>query len=389
VSSIEGDVEPGFEAVADAFRRNFDEHNDLGAAVAVYAGGRAVVDLWGGIADTRVDRPWDRDTIALVFSTTKGATALCAHMLVERGELDLDAPVANYWPEFAQNGKDKVPVRWLLTHQVGLPAVEATFEELCEHEPVIRKLEAAEPLWERGTHIAYHALTYGHLVGEVVKRVSGRRIGSFFAEEVAAPLGLRSWIGLPEAEVPNIAWLERGPKPDASGPIAAIWEALLAPGTVWNRSVTFGSALTTDLITADGGGFNDPALLAVDLGSSNLVTDARSLARMYAATVGEVDGVRLLRRETVDAARQVQTEDVPFFGLPEMWTSLGLPKPMNFALGFSALTPSAFGAGGAGGSLGFADVHSGVGFGFVLNRMDAESPDTRSANLAAAVRACT
>ena len=384
--TIGGDVNAGWEPVADAFRANFEANNELGAAVAVYAGGQPVVDLWGGVADTRTGRPWERDTIGLVFSTTKGATALCAHLLVERGELDLDAPVADYWPEFAQAGKESIPVRWLLTHQAGLPAVDVTFEELCAHEPVLRKLEAQAPLWEPGTHLSYHALTYGHLVGEVIRRVSGRSLGVFFDEEVAQPLGLDASIGLRTEDADRRAWLERTPYPE--GLVKEIMGSLTAPGTVFNRALTFGGALDVDLITDDGSGFNDPALLAVDLGASNLVTDARSLARMYAATVGEVDGVRLLRAETVETARQVQTADVPFFDLPEAWTSRGLPKPMDFALGFSAVSPTAFGAGGAGGSLAFADVGSGVGFGYLMNRMDAVVPDVRAPSLTAAVQAC-
>ena len=385
-TAIDGDVATGWEPVADAFRNNFEANNDLGAAVAVYLDGKPVVDLWGGTADGRTGRPWERDTIGLVFSTTKGATAVCAHLLVERGELDLDAPVADYWPEFAQNGKEAIPVRWLLTHQAGLPYVDVTYEELCAHEPVIRQLEERAPVWEPGTYISYHALTYGHLVGEVIKRVSGRSLGVFFDDEVAKPLGLDAAIGLRPADVDRRAWLERVPYAD--GPMAELLNSLTAPGTTFNRALTFGGALTLDLVTPDGGPFNDPALISVDIGASNLITDARSLARMYAATVGEVDGIRLLRPETVETARHVQTKDVPFFDLPEAWTSRGLPKPMDFALGFSAPTPTSFGAGGAGGSLAFADVESRIGFGYVMNRMDAVMPDVRASSLSAAVQAC-
>lgn len=384
--TIDGDVASGWEPVADAFRTNFDANNELGAAVAVYSGGQPVVDLWGGVADARTGRPWVRDTIGNVFSTTKGVTALCAHRLVEQGALDLDAPVADYWPEFAAAGKEAVPVRWLLTHQAGLPFVEVTFEELCAHEPVIRKLAAQPPLWEPGTHISYHALTYGHLVGEIIRRVSGRSLGVYFDEEIAKPLGLDASIGLRREDLDRRARLERTPYPE--GLVKEIMGSLTAPGTVFNQALTLGGALHVDLVTDDDSGFNDPELLAVDLGGSHMVTDARSLARMYAATVGEVDGIRLLRPETVEAARQVQTADIPFFDLPEAWTSRGLPKPMDFALGFSALSPTSFGTGGAGGSLAFGDVASGVGFGYVMNRMDAVVPDVRAPNLTAAVQAC-
>ena len=383
--NIDGSVAPGWEAVADAFRTNFRDHNDLGAAVAVYAGGEAVVDLWGGTADPRSGRRWERDTLVLVFSTTKGATALCAHKLVENGQLDLDAPVAEYWPEFAQAGKEDVPVRWLLTHQVGLPYVEATFDELCAHEPILRKLEAQAPLWKPGAFIAYHALTYGHLVGEVIKRVSGRSLGQFFAEEVAGPLDLDASIGLRPGDLDRLARLERLPL-DMPGPLGELWAEISAPNTTFTLAHTFKSALPQHLIDDDDGGFHSPELLTVDLGASNMISDARSLARMYAATVGEVGGIRLLQPETVDVARAVQTADTPYHGLSEKWTSLGLPKPMDFALGFTAVSPTAFGTGGAGGSLAFADVETGIGFAYVMNRMDATNPDPRAASLAEAAR---
>ena len=206
----QGLTAPGWEAVAEAFADNFELHGEVGAACCVYLDGQPVVDLWGGTADRRSRRPWDEDTVAVVFSVTKGATALCAHMLAERGELDLDAPVAQYWPEFAAEGKDDVRVRWLLSHQAGLPVVDTplTLEEACAWEPVIRALERQQPLWEPGTQQSYHAVTYGFLVGEVVRRVAGTTLGRFFAEEVAAPLGLSAWIGLPEEIEPRVAHLD-------------------------------------------------------------------------------------------------------------------------------------------------------------------------------------
>src|SRR5262249_32721462 len=154
--------------------------------------GRAVVDLWGGSADRFGERPWERDTICLVWSCTKGAVALCAHILVSRGRLDLDAPVSKYWPEFAQPGKDAIPVRWLLDHQAGLPAVRAPLRPggLYDWHYMTEVLAAEEPFWPPGTRQGYHAATFGHLVGEVVRRVDGRDVGTFFREEIAGPLGL-------------------------------------------------------------------------------------------------------------------------------------------------------------------------------------------------------
>jgi CubicO group peptidase (beta-lactamase class C family) len=187
-TNVQGHVEDGWGPVADAFRANFEGNpGEAGAACCVYAGGRPVVDLWGGYADSTAKRPWNEDTIVQVASTTKGATAICAHMLVQRGELDLDAPVVEYWPEFGANGKEQIPVRWLLSHQAGLPVIDTplTIEEAYAWDPVIHALEAQKPLWVPGTEHVYHSMTFGYLVGEVVRRISGRSLGTFFADEVA------------------------------------------------------------------------------------------------------------------------------------------------------------------------------------------------------------
>jgi CubicO group peptidase (beta-lactamase class C family) len=211
---VQGHVEEGWGKVADAFRANFEANpGEVGAACCVYVGGRPVVDLWGGLADREANRPWNEDTIALVASTTKGATAICAHLLAQRGELDLDAPVVQYWPEFGANGKEQIPVRWLLSHQAGLPVIDTplTFEDACAWHPVIRALEAQEPLWQPGTEHLYHAETFGFLVGEVVRRITGKSLGTFFADEVAAPLGLSAWIGLPAEEEQRVTRITYAP----------------------------------------------------------------------------------------------------------------------------------------------------------------------------------
>src|SRR5690349_15022337 len=205
--AVDGICVPAFEAVGAAFERNFAEHGEVGASVCVTVGGETVVDLWGGVADPAHGTAWERDTVGVVWSCTKGATALCAHMLVSRGDLDLDAPVAEYWPEFAKNGKDTVTVRMLLAHQAGLAAFREPVAEraFCDWSFVVERLAQQEPLWEPGTRHGYHALTFGHLVGELVRRVSGHSIGTFFREEVAQPLALDFWIGLPEAIEPRVA----------------------------------------------------------------------------------------------------------------------------------------------------------------------------------------
>ena len=199
---IEGDVAPGFERVRDVFGDNFESNGDVGAAVCVYRHGRKVVDLWGGLADAGTGRPWTRDTLQLVYSATKAATATCAHLLAQRGELDLDKPAAATGRSSRPQGKADIPVRWLLSHRAGLPVIDnpMPLADLLAWDPMAAALAAQRPVWEPGTAHGYHGRTFGWLVGEVIRRVSGRSVGTFFAEEIAAPAGLDFYIGLPAAE---------------------------------------------------------------------------------------------------------------------------------------------------------------------------------------------
>ncbi|GAQ58054.1 esterase EstB [Streptomyces acidiscabies] len=199
MTMIHGEVEAGFEPVREAFAANFSQHGDIGAAVCVYRHGRPMVDLWGGIADPGTGRPWTRENLQLVYSATKGAIATAAHMLVERGALDLGAPVATYWPEFAVNGKADITVRQLLSHQAGLITLDrpVPLKDALAWHPIVAALAAQRPLWVPGTAHGYHRRTWGWLVGEVIRWVSGRTPGWFVAEEIAAPLGRDFCIGLP------------------------------------------------------------------------------------------------------------------------------------------------------------------------------------------------
>ncbi len=219
---LHGDCDPRFQAVRAEFERNFRERGEVGAAVCVLVDGRSVVDLWGGVADRRTQRPWQRDTLGLVWSCTKGAVALCAHILVSRGQLDLDALVARYWPEFAQAGKEAITTRLLLSHQAGLPTVRQPLQPggLFDWQYVTETLAAAAPFWEPGTRQGYHALTFGHLVGEVVRRVAGQPLDVFFRDEIAGPLSLDFHLGLPEADEPRVAPTI---KPDLTPPGETPW----------------------------------------------------------------------------------------------------------------------------------------------------------------------
>lgn len=378
-SQASGFVEPGFEGVREAFDANFSDHGEVGAAVAVYVQGRKVVDLWGGVCDPS-GTPYDEDTLQLVFSTTKGVTALCANLLAQRGELDVDAPVAEYWPEFAAGGKADVPVRWLLCHKVGLPYIAAplTLEQLLAWDPAVDALAAQEPVWEPGTGHGYHAVTYGWLVGEVIRRVTGRSVGQFVADELAGPLGLDLWVGLPDDLQGRCAPLTNRGLPGSTAPadaegspmagkdLASTIKELLGPDALILKALS-GSGE----VLVEEGMFNRPEVRAAELPAANGVTNARSLAKLYAATIGEVDGVDgsagpLLTPATLAAAGEAQTtgpDKVLMFD-----TVFGLGYMLSSA--FSPYGgPRSFGHSGAGGSMAFADPEHGIGFGYAMNRM--------------------
>lgn len=377
---IGGLVEPGFGGVADALRTNFERRGEVGAACCVYVDGRPVVDVWAGTADVASGRAWTEDTLALVFSTTKGATAVCANLLFDRGLLDPDTPVADVWPEFAAAGKGDLPVRAVLSHRAGLPVVEGDFtlESALAWDPVVEQLAAQSPRWPwTETAPGYHVRSYGWITGEIVRRVTGRTIGRFFADEVAAPLALDWWIGLPAAEEPRVATLipARPPEDPAR---RELMDAFTAPGTITGDALTGPS----DLFHYDEL-WNTRQLHAPELPSSNGIASAHAIARMYAATVGEVDGRRILTAETVTRACSVESDG------PDRVVG----TPMRFGLGFSlgpslppACGPRAFGHAGAGGSLGFADPDAGIGFGYAMNQMRF-GVDTRSHALTRALYA--
>lgn len=387
MTDIGGYVEAGYEGVREAFARNFAEHGEVGAGVAAYVGGRKVVDLWGGTAD-HDGTPYGEDTLQLVFSTTKGVTALCANLLVQRGELDLDAPVAHYWPEFAAAGKAEVPVRWLLCHAAGLPYIDRDLglEEVLAWDPAVKALADQAPIWEPGTAHGYHAVTYGWLVGEVIRRVTGRSVGAFVADELAGPLGLELWIGLPDDQQARVAPLTNHGPGETEGSVlagagagagvggaggsggsdlASLIEQFLGPDTLLVKAL----GGVPGLLIQEGM-FNRPEVRAAELPAANGVSNARSLAKLYAAMVGRVDelpGVEpLLTPEQVAAATTPQTsgpDKVLFF-------------ETVFGLGFMLSSPfspygaaESFGHSGAGGSMAFADPVNGIGFSYVMNRM--------------------
>ncbi|WP_189957774.1 serine hydrolase domain-containing protein [Streptomyces alanosinicus] len=386
MTTIDGEVAAGFEPVLEAFAANFDRHADIGAALCVYHDGRPVVDLWGGVTDPSIGYPWTRDTLQLVYSATKGATATAVHLLAQRGVLDLDAPVARYWPEFAAKGKADIPVRWLLSHRAGLVSLDqpVPLAQALSWQPMVAALAAQRPQWTPGTAHGYHGRTWGWLVGEVIRRVSGRTPGRFFADEIASPLGLDFFIGLPASErgrvsrmvyqQPEIDFTALPPEavPEELRELVAAWRD---PDSLSNRAFAVTNPADID--------FNSPEVQAAELPASNGIGTARGLARMYAALIGEVDGIRLFTPETLASATKEQAS-----GVDQV-----MVVPSRFSSGYMLPTattpmtgPNSFGHTGRGGSLAFADPEHGIAFGYVMNHIIGGPDDMRAAALAEAVR---
>jgi CubicO group peptidase (beta-lactamase class C family) len=377
---VDGAVAPGFELVRDTFVANF-ARGEVGASCCVYVEGRAVVDLWGGVLAPGSEEAYIERTLQVVASATKGAVAILAHRLAERGELDFDAPVAEYWPEFGEGGgKKDLPVRWLFSHQAGLVAVDEPLPmtEIYKWAPIVEALATQKPYWEPGTAHGYHALTYGWLAGEVLRRITGLSPGELLAREVAGPLGIDFWIGLPESELPRVSVLHPAPPPPPGAgmdPLAALM--------VDTKGLAFKAFFVPNGLF---GVINDPELFRAELPGANGIASARALARMYAACLGEVDGVRLLRPETVVAATVPRTSGVD--------RVIGFRS--RFGLGFQLPFPErpmagegSFGHYGLGGSVGFANRERGFSFGYVVNQMlPGGTVDPRSKALIDATLAC-
>ena len=369
---VGGSCADDFAAVREEFDRNFAERGEVGASVSVTVDGETVVDLWGGAADPATGRPWERDTIGIVWSCTKGAVALCAHMLVSRGQLDLDAFVPEYWPEFAKNGKERVTVRMLLAHQAGLAAIRDPLPEpgLLDWDLVVDMLAAQEPLWPPGTQHGYHALTYGHVVGEIVRRISGRSLGSFFRDEVADPLGLDFWIGMPAEHDERVAPIIPVEPPAAQDEVSEFFAKAMADPTS-----------IPALVALNSGGMLFPGVIdrrevyGAEIPAANGIANARALAAMYRplALGGSVDGVDLLDEDTLAEATRVASAS-------SVDATLGVPT--RFALGFMKamdnrslpgndsvlIAEDAFGHAGYGGSVGFADPVARMSFGYSMNK---------------------
>ena len=351
-AKIEGFVAPGWERVRDAFAANFDAGREVGASFAVVRDGTCVVDLWGGFRDAARSAPWTRDTLVNVWSTTKGLGSLCVALLVERGLLSYEQTVASVWPEFAANGKGALTIGQALSHQGGLSGVREPIvaADYADHAKIARLLAAQEPFFPPGQS-GYHAITHGFLTGELVRRATGKTLGAFFRDEIATPLGVDAWIGLPEREDARVAEIvppEGGPvMPPPSHPAvaAALGNPPLdpaAPNQRWWR--------------------------ACELPAANGQTNAAALARIYGmlARGGEQDGRRYLSRATLSEAtrERISTTDL-VLQVPMSWAA----GWMRNELGIYGDNPNTFAHAGWGGSFGAADPDAKLGFGYAMNQM--------------------
>jgi CubicO group peptidase (beta-lactamase class C family) len=372
-TEIHGACAPRFDGVREAFAANFDAGREVGASFAATLDGEPVIDLWAGHADRAATRAWERDTIVNVFSTTKAMTATCANMLVDRGLLDVDAPVVRYWPEFAAGGKADMPVRFLLSHTAGLAGLSTPLpiEALFDWERMTAALAAETPWWPPGTANGYHAMTFGFLVGELIRRVTGVGPGAFFREEVAGPLGADFHIGLPASEDARVAEM-----------IAPSRTELGAGG--FDHESLAGRVLANPPLRPEYANRID--WRRAEIPAANGHGNARSVARVLSvlACGGALDGVRLLGEATLRRAIEPQAyaKDLVLgrtfrWGLGFMLTSAELPLGPN---------PNVFGHGGWGGSLGFADLDARVSWAYVMNRMSpGTTGDSRAAGMIGAL----
>ncbi|MGI5402549.1 serine hydrolase domain-containing protein [Streptomyces sp. CA-135486] len=358
MADIQGSYDDLFTAVPSALAALLDE-GDAGGSVAVFVDGRPVVDVWGGFTDADRTIPWHRDTIVNVWSVTKTMTALCALVLADRGELDLAAPVAQYWPEFAAAGKEKVLVRHLLAHTAGLPAWDGPVAELYDWTSATARLAAQAPQWEPGSEAGYHSLTQGFLVGEVVRRITGRTLGAFFADEVAGPLGADFHIGLPAEHDHRVA-LAVPPQSRDDGYAASAAGSGAAP------------AAGTPIRVRDG---NSVAWRRAQIPAASGLGNARSVALVQSvmACGGSVRGARLLSQAGCDRAREEQ-----FHGDDRV-----LGMPMRWGLGYG-LFGNTYGWGGWGGSLVMIDPDARMAAAYVTHQMREPADDNRGLEIVTA-----
>ncbi|MGD8169542.1 serine hydrolase domain-containing protein [Herbiconiux sp. P16] len=381
--SVHGTVTPGFEPVFTAFEAAVSTDTESGAALCIRQHGKAVVDLWGGVADSRTGREWTADTPSVIFSCTKGVMSILLARLVQEGRLDYEAPVVDYWPEYGAAGKGRTRVKDAISHRAGLSAPRAdwTRGDILDWHRATALLAAQAPLWEPGEGWSYHAITHGWLTGELVRRVTGMMPGDHLAELATRPLGVDAWIGVPSDRQGEVAHMVVGPTLDALNARQAE-QARLVDVDWPMRAMTLGGALPNALV-GDDDGFNRADVRAAQIPGAGGVASARALATIWSSVVAETDGVRLLDDDTIGLATREQTSGAPYFAVPGPWPRWA----MGFQLDSEArryLGPGSFGHDGAGGQVAFADRDHRIGFAFLTNRMEADDP--RATGIVTALR---
>ncbi|MBW8762462.1 MAG: beta-lactamase family protein [Microbacterium sp.] len=362
---IDGAVEAGFGGVADAFARAFDGRKGMGAALSVLVDGKTIVDVWAGEAGP--GSAWKADTASVIFSCTKGLMAILVAQCVEQGSIGYDDLVVDHWPEFAHNGKESTRVRHLLAHRAGVPALRRPLSraQLLDFAQVVAEVEQSEPFWAPGTAYAYHPITHGWLVGEVLRRATGLSVRDLFDRAISSPLGVDAWIGIPPAVEERVATMSIGATlADATARLVE------DPQNHWPaQAMTLGGALPAALV-GPGSGFNDPALHRAIIPGAGGIATARALATVWSATVTQTNGHRLIGEDVRMEATSVQSAGEPFFTAPGPWPAWG----MGFQLDSGArryVTPQGFGHDGAGGQVAFAEPEAKIGFAFLTNMMEA------------------
>lgn len=370
VGELCGEVDPQYASVAETFAQNFAMRGEVGASVCVTVDGKKVVDLWGGSRSPKEDAAWEKDTVSVVFSSSKGAVALAAHTLISAGELDIHAPVKKYWPDFAVNGKEEVTVKMMLDHSAGVPCMRETLadEGCCDWQYMTGKLEQEAPFWKPGTRNGYHMMNFGWTVGELVRRVSGQSLGEYFASAIADPCDAECWIGLPDAHAQKVSRVIPF-RPEKGAPVSQFTRALIND-----------PASIQALALFNNGGFNPNSAKchAAEIGGGGAVANARGLARIYApfACGGTLHGRQFVDSDTLAGMSEVSVathEDATLL-IPTRF-SLGFMKSMDnrhapgVAKDSAIMGSTAFGHVGAGGSIGFADPEARMSFGYTMNRL--------------------
>lgn len=366
---IRGSVAPGFDKLASQFQEHFAHGLELGANVCATVDGQVVADLWGGFSDRARQTPWERDTIVCMMSVNKAVSAACIFHAMEQGALDVARPVADYWPEFAANGKAHIPIQWILDHRSGLPVVEPRLPKgaAYDHARMSGALAAMKPLWEPGTQAGYHILSQGYLLAEIIRRATGRTMGGYFAEHFAQPLGIDYFVGVPESELERCAefcMVLGGTILDEAAKDPDGWQ-----GRAWHQ-------------LKEGEDFNSREWRTAEICSANGHGNARAMARFFAmlANDGVLDGKRMLASETI---RRMSVEQ-------HQLTEVVMQRPYHQASGvlrnsppicFQGPNPGSFGHHGVGGSIGFADPENRISFSYATNRMHARKDNGPRAGL--------